>query len=133
MRSWKTGPRSGNYYASADDCRSCRFCNKLEQRAHPHTGFIKHLFPNKVDCTGNFATPLDKDKYIIKGKGPRDYYAAVGRFMVINEKEERKFFYQFHKAYNFYLQSGPASIINIQNDELIEQKILRQQVYRQPS
>ena len=127
MRTWKSGPRSGKPYASADDCKACRFCHKLEQRAYPHTGFIKHLFPNKVDCTGNFSQHLDKNKYVVKGKGPQGYYTAVGRFMVIGENEERKFFYQFHKAYNFYLQCGSASIIDIQNNELIEQKILKQQ------
>jgi len=130
MRTWKSGPRSGNYYASADDCRSCRFCYKLEQRAYPHTAFIKHLFPNKVDCLGGFALTLDKNKFFVSGKGPREYFAALGRFVVINEKEERTFFYEFHKAYSFYLQCGTASVINAQTDELIEQKILKQSAYQ---
>jgi hypothetical protein len=129
MRTWKSGPSSGKHYASADDCRSCRFCHKLEQRAHPHTGFIKHLFPNKVDCTGTVSLQPDKNKYVFKGKGPKAYYSAVGRFMVIDEKNERKFFHEFHKAYHFYLQRGSASVINAQTGELIEQKILKPHIY----
>ena len=63
MRTWKTGANTGRHYASVNDCRSCRFCQKLEQRAHPHAGFIKYLFPNKVDCTGKFDLSLDKEKF----------------------------------------------------------------------
>ena len=129
MRTWKSGPLVGKHYASADDCKACCFCHKLEQRAYPHTGFIKHLFPNRVDCTARFDKPSNTGQYITRGKGPKEYYTSVGRFMVIDEKEERKFFYHFHKAYNFYLHCPTASIINLQTDELIEQKTPRPQVH----
>ena len=122
-RTWKTGSSTGRHYAGAEDCRTCRFCQKLEQRPHPHTGFIKYLFPNKVDCTGSIGIALDKEKYFISGKGPKDYFAAEGRFLVVDQSKNKRFFHRFHQAYKFYLQSSSASVYDFTTGELIEQKV----------
>ena len=74
---------------------------------------------------------VNKEKFDVKGKGPKGYFTTVGRFMVIDGNGEEKFFYEFHKAYSFYLQCSSATIIDAQTEELIEQKVLRQQVYQQ--
>lgn len=121
-RTWQSGCKAGEPYATSDDCKTCVFCRKLEQRAYPHTGFIKYLFPNKVDCTGHLEKK-ELENFQISGKGPKEYFQAVGRFLVVNEQREEQFFYRFHTAYSHYLHCGSAAIFNAQTGELIEQKV----------
>ena len=122
-RTWKSGPGAGKAYASMDDCKTCRFCQKLEWRPFPRVDFVKHLFPHKVDCTGNLTTSFHREAFIVTGKGPRDYFQQAGRFLVKTHTGEERFFYRFHAAYNHYLTCGAAAVFDARTGELIEQKI----------